>query len=100
MAYLENKKLLEKTQHRLSTELWAEGTIAAEWWANKAQEKLNDKNFYIFSENMVKFHLKEIRGSYILDCLIDISLEDFYAEYEEKARIIKEAKETCQWFIK
>ena len=42
---------------------------------------------------MVKFHLKEIRGSYILDCLKDLPLE-------EKARIIKEAKETCEWFIK
>ena len=47
-----------------------------------------------------KIYLKEITGSYILDCLRDISLEDFYAECEEKARIIKEAKETCQWFIK
>ena len=49
--------------------------------------------FLIFSENMVKFHLKEIRGSYILDCLKDLPLG-------EKARIIKEAKQTCEWFIK
>ena len=55
----------------------------------KSTRKNDDKNFLIFSENMVKFHLKEIRGSYILDCLKDLPLE-------EKARIIKEAKETCE----
>ena len=88
-----NEKLLEETSYELSTKFWPEGETAAEWWRKKAQEKNADKNFLIFSENMVKFHLKEIRGSYILDCLKDLPLE-------EKARIIKEAKETCEWFIK
>ena len=90
---LENEELLTKTRYKLSTELWPEGEIAADWWRKKAQEKHNDKNFLSFSENMVKFHLKEIRGSYILGYLKDLPLE-------EKARIIKEAKETCEWFIK
>ena len=88
-----NNKLLEETRHELSTKLWPEGETAADWWRKKAQEKNDDKNFLIFSENMVKFHLKEIRGSYILDCVKELPLE-------EKARIIKEAKETCEWFIK
>jgi len=88
-----NNKLLEETRHELSTKLWPEGETAADWWRKKVQEKNDDKNFLIFSENMVKFHLKEIRGSYILDCLKDLPLE-------EKARIIKEAKHTCEWFIK
>tara|TARA_B100001989_G_scaffold103465_1_gene72390 strand:+ start:285 stop:1280 length:996 start_codon:yes stop_codon:yes gene_type:complete len=88
-----NNKLLEETRHELSTKLWPEGETAANWWANKAQDKNNDKNFLKFTENMLKFHLKEIRGSCILDCLKDLPLE-------EKARIIREAKETCEWFIK
>ena len=88
-----NKKLLEETRHELSTKLWPEGETAAAWWRKKAQEKNDDKNFLTFSENMVKFHLKEIKGSYILDCLKDLPLED-------KARIIKEAKNNCEWFIK
>ena len=88
-----NEKLLEETRNELSTKLWPEGETAAAWWRKKAQEKNDDKNFLTFSENMVKFHLKEIRGSYILDCLKDLPLE-------EKARIIKEAKNNCEWFIK
>tara|TARA_B100000965_G_scaffold258765_1_gene218125 strand:+ start:9416 stop:10360 length:945 start_codon:yes stop_codon:yes gene_type:complete len=90
---IDNEELLTKTRHKLSTELWPEGETAAAWWRKKAQEKNDDKNFLTFSENMVKFHLKEIRGSYILDCLKDLPLE-------EKARIIKEAKNNCEWFIK
>ena len=88
-----NEKLLEKTRHELATKVWPEGQPAANWWTKKAKEKKDDKNFLIFSENMVKFHLKEIRGSYILDCLKDLPLE-------EKARIIKEAKNNCEWLIK
>ena len=89
---LDNEELLTEIQHQLSTQLWPEGREAAEAWAIKVNENTDDKNFAIFAKSMEKFHLKEIRGTHILD-----SIKEF--PKEEKSRIVKKARGTCKWFI-
>ena len=88
----DNEELLTEIQHQLSTQLWPEGREAAEAWAIKVNENTDDKNFAIFAKSMEKFHLKEIRGTHILDSIKELP-------EEEKSRIVKKARETCKWFI-
>ena len=89
---IDNEELLTEIQHQLSTQLWPEGREAAEAWAIKVNENTDDKNFAIFAKSMEKFHLKEIRGTHILDSIKELP-------EEEKSRIVKKARETCKWFI-